>query len=103
MKQLSFSTLNPIRRFTPAWTLSLAAPLFLALAHTAQAHPGHPLGEHGTAHVVSSPYHISILAGTGLALWLASRFVKSPFGRRLLQAGGIAAVIFAAAWWGVSM
>jgi len=79
------------------------ATLALVLGNAAQAHPGHTLGDHGVAHIASSPYHVSLLAGVGLALWLGGRFVKSPAGRRWLRAGGIAAVVIAAAWWGVGL
>jgi len=100
MKQLSFPTQNSGTRGS-TWTTALI--LGLVSVSAAQAHPGHSLGDYGAAHIASSPYHVSILAAVGLALWLGARFVKWPVGRRVLRAGGIAAVMLAAAWWGVGL
>jgi len=69
-------------------------------ALSAHAHPGHGLGEHGAAHVMTSPYHLALLAGTGLALWFGGRFVQSQLPRRILQSAGVGAVLAAAAIWG---
>jgi hypothetical protein len=79
------------------------AALVWAVAGSAQAHPGHALGEHGPAHIATSPYHLSILAGAGLLLWLTARLTQRPLARRLLQAGGLTAMLAAAVWWGVGM
>lgn len=67
---------------------------------SAHAHPGHGLGEHGAAHVMTSPYHLAVLAGTGVALWFAARLVQSQIPRRILQALGVVAVLTAVAIWG---
>ena len=69
-------------------------------ALSAQAHPGHGLGEHGAAHVMTSPYHLAVLAGTGVALWFGARLVQNQIPRRILQAVGVVAVLTAAAIWG---
>lgn len=89
---------SSIRRPGPAVALLAAATLG---AMQAQAHPGHPLAEEGLAHIVSSPYHLAILAGSGLALWLGARFVHRRIPRRLMQFGGAAAVMGAAVLWGL--
>lgn len=76
-------------------------PLLPILAvSSAHAHPGHSLGEHGAAHVVTSPYHLAMLAAVGMALWFGGRFVQSQLSRRILQGTGIAAVITAVAIFG---
>lgn len=62
----------------------------------AQAHPGHSLGEHGAAHVITSPYHLAMLAGIGVALWFGGRFARAQVARRVIQGTGIAAVLIAA-------
>lgn len=72
-----------------------------ALALSAQAHPGHSLGDHGALHAVTSPYHLAILAVSGAALWFAGRFVQRNVPRRVLQFTGIAALLAAAVLWGV--
>jgi hypothetical protein len=101
MKQSSFSPQNTTARSHPSLRWPLVATLILAVIESAQAHPGHSLGEYGVGHVASSPYHVSILAGTGLLLWLGARFIHRPFARRALQTTGILALVLAAAWWGV--
>jgi hypothetical protein len=104
MKQPIFPTEeSSIGRSTWRLTLPVTAILVLAAVYSAQAHPGHSLGEHGAGHIVSSPYHISVLAGSGLVLWFAGCLIKRPLARRFLQAGGVAAVVLAGAWWGVSL
>lgn len=84
------------------WTLGrltrislLAAALSTNSVPSLQAHPGHPLGDHGVAHVVASPYHLALLAGVGAALWLSARLVQRRFPKRLMQIGGATAVLSA--------
>jgi len=86
MKQLRFLT---------------ATAATLALALSAQAHPGHALGDHGALHAVTSPYHLSILAVGGAVLWFAARFVQRHLPRRALQFTGLATILAAAVLWGV--
>lgn len=78
--------------------------LFTALAMltaiSANAHPGHSLGEHGAAHVATSPYHLAMLAAAGAGLWISGRFVQRQLPRRVLQGAGIATVLSAAAIFG---
>jgi len=92
MKQIAttIQSLNPARA-----TRFFVAALFALSASPLHAHPGHPIGDQGVSHVISSPYHLSILAALGLALWLGAWFVQRQGARRLLQAGGIAALLVA--------
>jgi hypothetical protein len=73
---------------------------FLSIT-SASAHPGHGLGEHGATHIVTSPYHLAVLALVGAALWLVGRFVQRQLPRRLLQGAGFAAILAAALIWGI--
>ena len=81
-------------------SLTATAATF-ALALSAQAHPGHSLGDHGALHAVTSPYHLAILAVSGAALWFAGRFVQRHLPRRALQFTGLATILAAAVLWGV--
>ena len=81
-------------------SLTVTAATF-ALALSAQAHPGHSLGDHGALHAVTSPYHLAILAASGAALWFAGRLVQRALPRRALQFTGGAALVTAAVLWGV--
>lgn len=69
--------------------------LLLALAATlsAQAHPGHSIGEHGISHALASPYHVATLLLLGGAAWLGAMFVQRSLPRRLLQGFGTASAI----------
>jgi len=78
---------------------SAAAALLFASLAAATAHPGHPLSEHGAAHVVTSPYHLAVLALTGVGLLAASRLVQRRVPRRFLQGAGFAALVLTAALW----
>jgi hypothetical protein len=81
--------------------IPVAASLWLASLAAAQAHPGHRLGDHGALHVVSSPYHLIVLALIGASLFVASRFVHRRAPRRLMQGAGVAALVAMAALWGL--
>lgn len=104
MKQLSLGkqTLKLARAIGARLTLAGSSVLAtLALGPSvAQAHPGHALGDHGAMHVVTSPYHLAILAGVGLTVWMSARFVQQRVPRRLMQIGGLAAVAVAGLLWG---
>jgi len=76
---------------------SIAAALLTALASgVAQAHPGHGLHEASASHVLTSPYHLAVLALSGATIWFSARWVERRLPRRLLQSIGIAAVMTAA-------
>ena len=85
------------RARTPA--LALATLALQLLARSASAHPGHSLGEHGPLHVVTSPYHLGILALAGVALWFGGRFIERRLPRRVLQACGVLTLVAAGVIW----
>lgn len=95
MKPLSFVTTGADR------LKLLVSSSLLSIALTAQSHPGHDLRDASPQHLITSPDHLAVLALSGLALWLAGRFVQRQLPRRLLQGAGLAAILSAAVIWGV--
>lgn len=81
-------------------TLATAAVLTLGVA-SVHAHPGHGLHEAGALHVLSSPYHLAMLALGGAVLLFAGRFVERRWPRRALQGAGLIALGFAPVLWGL--
>ena len=75
--------------------------LILSTGQHVYAHPGHGLGDHGVAHVVSSPFHVAALLAVALGCWGAAWFVSHTLGRRLLRFGAVAAFFGAAVAWSV--
>ena len=71
----------------------------LTLANSLLAHPGHDLMDHGSAHVVTSPYHLTCLALFGVLVFGAGWFVKQRLSQRVLQFVGVIAVLGAAIGW----
>ena len=65
-----------------------------------QAHPGHGLEEGGVTHMLTSPYHLSVLLLTGLSLLVTARFVQEKLPRRTLQVCGTLALLVAGVLWG---
>ena len=63
------------------------------------AHPGHELGAYGTKHVMTSPYHLGVLAVSGLILFWAARFIQYRVSRRCAQMAGLVAVVTAGVLW----
>lgn len=63
------------------------------------AHPGHDLMDLGAIHVVTSPFHLLMLALVGCLVWFAARFVKNRAPRRFMQATGVLALMGAAVLW----
>ena len=76
-----------------AW-IRLSAAL-LVIVQSAEAHPGHGLLEHGAAHVITSPYHLVILAAMGVAMIAVAQIVHSRSAQRCLRIAGVGAVIAA--------
>jgi hypothetical protein len=74
---------------------------YLLSVFSASAHPGHSLSGATPQHLLTSPYHLAVIAFVGIALWLAGRFVQRQLTRRLLQGAGFAAVLAAALIWGI--
>jgi hypothetical protein len=73
----------------------LFSTALLAVVQTANAHPGHGLLEHGAAHVITSPYHLMILATMGVAMIAIARIVRSRSAQRNMRIAGVGAVIAA--------
>jgi hypothetical protein len=72
-------------------TLATAAALALGAA-SAHAHPGHGVHGGSLGHILSSPYHLAVLAFIGAVLLLAARFVHRRWPRRVIQGTAIAAL-----------
>ena len=53
---------------------------------TAYGHPGHDLMDHGVAHVVGSPFHLTIVTALGLVLGAAAFLVRTPRSQNVLRA-----------------
>ena len=75
----------------------LFSAALLAVVHTANAHPGHRLLDHGAAHVITSPYHLVILAAMGVAMIAVAQIVRSRSAQQCLRIAGVGAVIAAGA------
>ena len=86
--------MNKFTRHFSAKTLLCNAAL-LALVSTAHAHPGHPVLDHGAAHVFTSPYHLVILATMGVAFVATAQLVRSRWAQQCLRVAGAGAVIAA--------
>lgn len=75
-------------------------PLTLVLA---SAHPGHGLLEHGAGHVLSSMYHVLLLAVAALVMFAVAQFVQSSSAKKSLRFVGAAALLTAGALWGTGI
>jgi hypothetical protein len=79
--------------------ISIKAFLFsaavLAVVHSANAHPGHGLLDHGAAHMITSPYHLVILGALGVAMIAVAQIVRTGSVQRFLRIGGVGAVLAA--------
>ena len=65
----------------------------------ANAHPGHGVLEASPTHILTSPYHLAVLALSGLTLFFGARLVQRQLLRRVLQVTGVIALIAAIAIW----
>lgn len=91
---------SSVRGLGQARCFGIAALLVFALSNLSLfAHPGHDLGAYGAAHVITSSYHLGILALTGLLIYCVGRFIQNRSRRRLLQIGGAAMIGCAAFLW----
>src|SRR6266511_702688 len=75
----------------------LFSAALLAVVHSGYAHPGHYLFDHGVAHVITSPYHLVILAAMGVAMIAISQIVRSRSAQQCLRIAGVGAVLAAGA------
>jgi hypothetical protein len=80
---------------------ALAIAYWLSAILSASAHPGHSLRDATASHLLTSPYHLAVLAGIGLGMLLLGRFVQRTLPRRVLHCGGFAALACAALLWGL--
>jgi hypothetical protein len=86
-----------MKRISP---IAITALVLVHSVLSATAHPGHGLGEHGPLHIVTSPYHLAMLAWAGGGFLVAARFVRRRWPRCLLQGAGLAAFLTVALIWG---
>jgi hypothetical protein len=102
----SLRTFGPLRQpagaaagapHTAALRWFVFALLVMVGVTSAHAHPGHDLFEHGTTHVVASPFHLLVLVSLGIALAAATRFARNTRARIILRLGATACVALAAA------
>ncbi len=69
----------------------------------ASAHPGHDLTESSATHILTSPYHIMVLALGGAVLWFAGTQVQRRLPARVLSALGVVMMAGAVVLWGKSL
>jgi hypothetical protein len=94
-------TNQPFKLTSVLRTVAPTALVEVLASGVAQAHPGHSLHDATVSHVLTSPYHLAVLALGGVALWFAGRFVQRQLPRLLLQGAGVVAILSAAVIWGV--
>src|SRR5438045_2081826 len=88
-----------------SWTKTTRARLLASLCFFAisilslPAHPGHDLGAYGTKHIVTSPYHLAVLGGSGLLICWGARLIRHRLSRRCVQIAGALATVAAALLW----
>jgi len=71
------------------------------VAAVAQAHPGHSPFESTPAHLLTSPYHLTLLVLASAAMIVAGQFVRRSLPRRALQCGGAATLLLAVVLFGL--
>jgi len=69
----------------------------------ASAHPGHDLTQSSATHILTSPYHIMVLALGGAVLWFAGTQVQRRVPARVLSALGVVMMAGAVVLWGKSL
>jgi hypothetical protein len=93
--------ISPVGGFTRAMSALTVLGWMASSAQTVQAHPGHALTEATVSHVLTSPYHLAVLALLGTVAWFGARFVQRQLLRRLLQTTGATLVFVAMSVWAV--
>jgi hypothetical protein len=86
-----FSSL--VRTLGAATVLGAAAPL--------QAHPGHGWFAYGAGHVVTSPYHLAVLALFGATTFAGAHLIRRRLPRRAMQCLGMMALAVSVMLWGL--
>lgn len=83
--------------FNPVTLVALCA----AGATSLQAHPGHDMFDLGVKHVVTSPYHMGVMALIGFVLFAGAQLIRQQLPRRVVQILGTMALLASAVLWGV--
>ncbi len=73
------------------------------LPMAASAHPGHDLTQASATHILTSPYHIMMLALGGAVLWFAGTQVQRRLPARVLSFAGLLMMAGAVLLWGKSL
>jgi H+/gluconate symporter-like permease len=76
----------------------LLAGVIVTLA-PARAHPGHDLMEHGGAHVVSSVYHLFVVAAVAALCFGISALATNQVLKRTMNRFGLAGLVSFAVLW----
>ena len=77
----------------------MAAVLCARLAH---AHPGHSMKSAEVSHLLTSPYHLAVLALAGVGFILGGTLIQRKLPRQILRGGGALALGSAALIWGMA-
>ncbi|HMJ92446.1 MAG TPA: hypothetical protein VK530_21665 [Candidatus Acidoferrum sp.] len=79
-----------------AKNLAATIVMLLTFATTIYAHPGHDMFDQGVAHMVASPFHLALLAVSGIALAALATFVRTPRARASLRFGALTCIVLTA-------
>ncbi|HEY1170139.1 MAG TPA: hypothetical protein VGH19_02110 [Verrucomicrobiae bacterium] len=93
------NTTSLVKRFAGSVALFTGA----LLPMVASAHPGHDLSQASASHIVTSPYHIMMLALGGAAFWIAGTQVQRRIPARVLSTVGVVMLVGAVVLWGKSL
>lgn len=66
------------------------------------AHPGHDLVSHGWLHAITSPFHLAIMACSGLVALALAQVVRKPMAAKGLRFVGISVLLLAAVLFGTA-
>ncbi|MCD6049776.1 MAG: hypothetical protein K0Q55_1179 [Verrucomicrobia bacterium] len=88
-----------VKRLAGSVALFVSALLPMA----ASAHPGHDLSQASAKHILTSPYHIMVLALAGAACWFAGTQVQRRIPARVLSTLGLVMLVGAIVLWGKSL
>ena len=93
---------NSFIKPTPIRLLTSAATAAIALSTTSVfAHPGHSLTDASMSHVLLSPYHLAMLAVSGVACYVGARFVQRQLPKQVLRHLGVVLLLSSAVLWGL--
>ena len=83
--------MNPFRLVLFTWVSTCVI--------SSQAHPGHDLLEHGSAHVIGSPFHLVALSVITLFCFGLGALVIRPAARRALNSAGLIGLLMTVGLW----